>query len=155
MLTTHPHCHHRIVRHTHTQPSGTYEAIKALLMHRHPNTSQHPHTLDLLLAGGLAGQLTWLTCYPQDVIKSRMQAEPASTRRGSYYYARELWYSSTHRWRVFFKGFSAAIIRAFPANAATFFVYEQTMQFMYRSHKEHHPDIHSPFQPEYQHMTTE
>ncbi|RKP10217.1 mitochondrial carrier domain-containing protein [Thamnocephalis sphaerospora] len=109
---------------------GTYEALKELLILRHPDNLQHPRTLDLLLAGGIAGQMAWVTCYPQDVVKSRMQMEPAATRRSMWYYTQELWHTGNRNWRVFFKGFGTAMVRAFPANAATFFAYENVMEMM-------------------------
>ncbi|KAI8058075.1 mitochondrial carrier domain-containing protein [Syncephalis plumigaleata] len=109
---------------------GAYEAIKALLMRRHNHPQSSPQLLDLFIAGGLAGQAAWLVCYPQDVIKSRLQVDPVSSGHGSAYYARQLWREGGRNWRVFFRGFGTTMIRAFPANAATFLVYEHLMAWM-------------------------
>jgi solute carrier family 25 carnitine/acylcarnitine transporter 20/29 len=32
--------------------------------------------LGMIFAGGMAGVFCWLVCWPQDVIKSRMQSDP-------------------------------------------------------------------------------
>lgn len=95
----------------------------------------------LLLAGGLAGIgihpppsplvsplssrhagriAAWIPCYPQDVIKSRMQS--SAVHRSVLACARSI--LAEHGLRGFFKGFGPTIVRAFPANAATFFAYE-------------------------------
>lgn len=51
----------------------TYEATKRALAARR-GKDMPLTTADLLLAGGVAGFGAWLPCYPQDVIKSRMQS---------------------------------------------------------------------------------
>lgn len=105
---------------------GGYEIIKEILVQRHPDNDQHPRTLDLLLAGGLAGQIAWLTCYPQDMIKSRIQeSQRLSTVRAC---VRELWRDG--KFRIFWRGFGTTMLRAFPANAATFYVYEKCIEWM-------------------------
>ncbi|RKP23261.1 mitochondrial carrier domain-containing protein, partial [Syncephalis pseudoplumigaleata] len=106
---------------------GVYEGIKAWLMRRHADTRTSPPLLDLFIAGGLAGQAAWLVCYPQDVIKSRLQIDPAASGHGSAYYARQLWREGGRQWRVFFRGFGTTMVRAFPVNAVTFLVYEHMM----------------------------
>jgi len=107
---------------------GAYEALKQILSSRHPDNEQRPRTLDLLLAGGIAGQLAWVTCYPQDIIKSRIQAD---TRYKSMIHCTQvLWLEGNRNWRVFFRGFGTTMVRAFPANAATFFAYEKVMECM-------------------------
>ncbi|KAJ3123087.1 hypothetical protein HK098_002236 [Nowakowskiella sp. JEL0407] len=79
--------------------------------------------LELMIAGGIAGIAAWLPCYPQDVIKSVIQND---SRKGisTLTYARELLKQSNGSYKCFFKGFSATMARAFPANAATFVAYE-------------------------------
>ncbi|KAI9593931.1 mitochondrial carrier domain-containing protein [Syncephalis fuscata] len=112
---------------------GAYEGIKELLALRHANKLERPRPLDYLIAGGIAGQVAWLVCYPQDIIKSRLQIDPVSSGHGSAHYARLLWREGNRNFRVFFRGFGTAMIRAFPANAATFLVYENVMQWMEKS----------------------
>ncbi|KAL0169380.1 hypothetical protein M9458_033976, partial [Cirrhinus mrigala] len=57
----------------------------------------------LLLAGGMSGTASWLSTYPVDVINGRSQQ---SWRREG--------------WRVFTRGLTSTLLRAFPVNATTF-----------------------------------
>ncbi|ORZ00003.1 mitochondrial carrier domain-containing protein, partial [Lobosporangium transversale] len=108
----------------------TYEGGKRILAHlNHNGRVDQLTTPELLLAGGIAGFGAWVPCYPQDVIKSRMQSNL------SYKSSLECFRSlrveaSGGNWKVWFKGFGPTMARAFPANAATFFFYEMTMKFM-------------------------
>ncbi|XP_039108863.1 mitochondrial basic amino acids transporter [Hyaena hyaena] len=75
----------------------------------------------LLLAGGTSGILSWLSTYPVDVVKSRLQADGV---RGPPRYAGfadcvRLSYRA-EGWRVFTRGLTSTLLRAFPVNAATF-----------------------------------
>ncbi|KAI8639678.1 mitochondrial carrier domain-containing protein [Parasitella parasitica] len=83
-------------------------------------------TIDLLMAGGFSGFAAWVPSYPQDVIKSCYQNE---TRFKSY---RQVFTEILRRRgpRAFFNGIGPAMVRAFPANAATFFAYEMAMKAM-------------------------
>eukprot|EP00002_Diphylleia_rotans_P034104 TRINITY_DN7301_c0_g1_i2.p1 TRINITY_DN7301_c0_g1~~TRINITY_DN7301_c0_g1_i2.p1 ORF type:complete len:315 (-),score=44.80 TRINITY_DN7301_c0_g1_i2:132-1076(-) len=79
------------------------------------------------IVGGSAGVVSWATIYPVDVVKSRIQATnnvlgkgtkaPISGTRVAYEMYRSEGISS------FFRGFHLCLVRAFPVNAATFFVY--------------------------------
>ena len=91
-----------------------YESCKRI------NDSHSGGVLQSLLAGGLAGIIAWIPCYPQDVIKSRMQT--SKIHRNALECARHL--LREFGFWGFLRGFGPTIARAFPANAATFFVYE-------------------------------
>lgn len=93
-----------------------YEAMRSFL--RSPDGSLR--TTDLLLAGGIAGLGAWLPCYPQDAIKSRMQA--SSIYKSNLECAAAIYREAGLR--AFFRGFGPTMARAFPANAATFVAYE-------------------------------
>ncbi|KAI8473234.1 MAG: mitochondrial carrier domain-containing protein [Monoraphidium minutum] len=76
------------------------------------------------LAGGLAGMLAWLSVYPLDVVKSRIQARPARASRYS-----GAWHCAVQSVReegrgVFAKGLGATLSRAFVVNAAIFACFE-------------------------------
>ncbi|XP_043839646.1 mitochondrial basic amino acids transporter [Dromiciops gliroides] len=75
----------------------------------------------LLLAGGMSGIVSWLSTYPVDVIKSRLQADGV---RGVQQYSGILdcvcKSYQVEGWRVFTRGLTSTLLRAFPVNAATF-----------------------------------
>lgn len=93
----------------------------------------------VLLCGGLAGVVTWVSVFPLDVIKTRMQTqiiEPAATpllgssalpspRLGAVDTARKAYAEAG--WRVFFRGLTICSIRAFVVNAIQWAVYESVM----------------------------
>ncbi|TPX33366.1 hypothetical protein SmJEL517_g03701 [Synchytrium microbalum] len=105
---------------------GIYELSKRLLAGSNP---QEPLAAwQLLLAGGFAGIAAWLPCYPQDVLKSRIQSD---TRNAPIMeYVREIIKSGKGSYRGFFRGFGPTMVRAFPANAATFLTYELAIKAM-------------------------
>ncbi|KAK3814253.1 MAG: mitochondrial carrier domain-containing protein [Benniella sp.] len=87
----------------------------------------------LVVAGGFAGIAGWLSTYPTDVIKTRIQSQHDSIPKAQQYKgvwdcARQLY--KEEGMRVFFKGVNATVIRAFPCNAATFLVYSLAMRAM-------------------------
>jgi len=80
------------------------------------------------VAGGLAGMAGWTASIPMDVLKSRMQisrAEVSLMQLAQQIVAKE-------GASAFFKGWTAAMIRAFPANAAVFLGYELSYQHLAR-----------------------
>ncbi|PVU88898.1 hypothetical protein BB561_005653 [Smittium simulii] len=109
---------------------GSYEYLKHTFASLgRPATSNAPvpdaSALHMFLAGGFAGIFAWAVSYPQDVIKSRIQfnQSPISVSAMVKLLSAEA-RASNQGYKVFFKGFTPTILRAFPANAATFLVYE-------------------------------
>ncbi|KAI9312383.1 mitochondrial carrier domain-containing protein [Dichotomocladium elegans] len=80
-----------------------------------------------ILGGGLAGIAAWCSTYPADVIKTRIQAEP-NKYKGMIDCFRICY--QTEGYRVFFRGLTPTLLRAFPSNAATFFAYTWTMRLL-------------------------
>lgn len=76
-----------------------------------------------IISGGCAGIAAWLPCYPQDVLKSRIQS---SVNKVGLVEATATLFK-TAGMKGFYKGFTPTMIRAFPANAATFMGYEFVM----------------------------
>ncbi|XP_077179790.1 mitochondrial basic amino acids transporter isoform X1 [Paroedura picta] len=75
----------------------------------------------LLLAGGMSGIVSWLSTYPVDVIKSRLQADGVGgvvQYKGILDCVQKSYHSEG--WRVFTRGLTSTLLRAFPVNAATF-----------------------------------
>lgn len=83
-------------------------------------------TFDLLMAGGLSGFAAWVPAYPQDVIKSNFQNDLRYKSIGQV--AKTLYKTSGPK--AFINGLGPTLVRAFPANAATFFAYEMAMNAM-------------------------
>jgi solute carrier family 25 ornithine transporter 2/15 len=78
------------------------------------------------LSGGFAGQLGWVVSIGADTIKSRMQT--SDNPQGIIATGREIY--RLGGWKGFFSGVEAAMIRAFPANAALFLGYEVSRRMM-------------------------
>ncbi|KAF9570568.1 hypothetical protein EC968_001687 [Mortierella alpina] len=108
----------------------TYEGTKRILAHfNHSGRVEDLSTPELLLAGGIAGFGAWVPCYPQDVVKSRMQSNLSYQSTLECFRSLQV-EARGGNWKVWFKGFGPTMARAFPANAATFFFYEMTMKVM-------------------------
>lgn len=71
----------------------------------------------LFLSGGLAGCLTWISTYPFDVIKTRIQLDTNNTYSGMFDCFRQS--ITKDGYRVLFRGISSALYRAFSTNAVT------------------------------------
>ncbi|XP_069842167.1 mitochondrial carnitine/acylcarnitine carrier protein-like [Dendropsophus ebraccatus] len=83
----------------------------------------------ILLAGGVAGMCNWVVAIPMDVLKSRFQTAPDGQYRGFLDVLREVLRDEGPR--GLYKGFTAAMLRAFPANAACFLGFEASMKFLH------------------------
>ena len=90
-----------------------------------PN-SPHP-TASIMISGGLAGAISWTAVYPFDVVKTYIQINSSShnsnSKQGGVISTVVSLYKE-YGIRIFFRGLGTTIIRAFPVNAATFYVYE-------------------------------
>jgi len=80
----------------------------------------------VLTAGAIGGIGYWVSCFPFDVIKSRIQTEPSDMAQRQY---KSTWdaavkLNKAEGWRGFWRGFTPCMLRACPANAACFFAYE-------------------------------
>ncbi|KAK4516271.1 Glucosamine-6-phosphate isomerase (Glucosamine-6-phosphate deaminase) (GNPDA) (GlcN6P deaminase) [Mucor velutinosus] len=107
----------------------TYEFICRIMTTSDPNSINNS-TYELsgpkiILAGGSAGIVAWCSTYFADVVKTRIQSEPERYKgfidciKSSY---------RNEGWRIFFRGLTPTILRAFPSNAATFAAYTWTMK---------------------------
>lgn len=86
-------------------------------------------------AGGMAGTFSWMFSFPIDVIKSRFQADGMKSGRQIYAGIIDCAIKSyeTEGKRVFFRGCSATLLRAFPMNAICFVVVANTLKYFDRS----------------------
>ncbi|GAB5368684.1 hypothetical protein AAMO2058_001340800 [Amorphochlora amoebiformis] len=84
-----------------------------------------PSLRQCFAAGGICGGITWLSTYPFDVIRNRVQADSADPLkrkyRGTWHCAAEI--ASREGFSGFFKGLTACMIRAVPVNACIFTTY--------------------------------
>ncbi|OBZ85677.1 Mitochondrial basic amino acids transporter [Choanephora cucurbitarum] len=79
----------------------------------------------VILAGGSAGIVAWCSTYFADVVKTRVQSEP-DRYKGFFDCIKRSYHNEG--WRIFFRGLTPTILRAFPSNAATFAAYTWTMK---------------------------
>lgn len=84
--------------------------------------------LRLCLYGAMSGYAMWLSVYPIDFIKSRIQTDSLETPKykGIKDVVRTVF--KEQGVKGFFKGFVPTILRAAPANAATFYAFEITIR---------------------------
>ncbi|XP_004086429.1 mitochondrial carnitine/acylcarnitine carrier protein [Oryzias latipes] len=103
----------------------TYEYLKCALTPAGQSVS-HLSTPNILLAGGVAGVLNWTVALPPDVLKSNFQTAPDGRYSGVWDILRTLLHEEGPR--GLYKGFSAVLLRAFPANAACFLGFEVALK---------------------------
>ncbi|ETW03752.1 hypothetical protein, variant [Aphanomyces invadans] len=110
---------------------GMFQATLRHLQSQRANGLKSNPTQDaasMLFAGGCAGVVSWAIIYPLDVVKSVIQSLPTTAPKSDLSLPRQakLLYS-VHGLRIFTKGLGTTMLRAFPVNAVTFYVYEMTM----------------------------
>lgn len=108
----------------------TFEALVQREMHRDNIPRNEVESWKMCLFGGLAGYALWSSVYPVDVIKSNMQTDNYKKPKyaNSFQAAKSVY--ATYGPRGFMKGFLPTILRAAPANAVTFLMFEQTMRLL-------------------------
>ena len=79
----------------------------------------------IFAAGGAAGVGIWVSTYPIDVVKTRMQAAPPNTYKNLFEVAISIYKQGGHR--GFWNGLVPTIYRAFTLHSAIFFFYERTL----------------------------
>jgi solute carrier family 25 carnitine/acylcarnitine transporter 20/29 len=108
---------------------GSYEWAKKFLR---KEGESNLASWKLLTAGSLGGFNYWFATYPLDVIKSAIQSDKLSVTERKYSgiidCVKKLYREGGYR--RFFLGLSPCLIRSLPANAACFFGYEKTKQFI-------------------------
>uniref|UniRef100_A0A673IJL2 Mitochondrial carnitine/acylcarnitine carrier protein-like n=1 Tax=Sinocyclocheilus rhinocerous TaxID=307959 RepID=A0A673IJL2_9TELE len=92
----------------------TYEYLKQFLTPE-GECVHHLSTSRVLLAGGIAGMLNWLIALPADVLKSNYQTATDGRYRGLRDVLKTLLREEGAH--ALYKGLSAVMLRAFPANA--------------------------------------
>ena len=95
---------------------------------------EQPSTSSILFSGGCAGCASWAPIYPMDVIKTYIQNNPQD-KRSAFSIATALY--KQHGARHFGRGLGPVIVRAFPVNGVTFYVYEQCKRALGIERKHH------------------
>ncbi|AEY95953.1 FADL264Cp [Eremothecium gossypii FDAG1] len=100
---------------------ASYEATKAYLNAR--SGTNELSIKNVCLAGGMAGVSMWVGVFPIDTIKTELQS--SNTRQTMMEATRKI-YNTRGGIKGFFPGIGPALLRSFPANAATFLGVELT-----------------------------
>ena len=79
---------------------------------------------EIVWAGGLAGCIAWTLVVPADTVCSQMQATVGRGPRPSMIAVATRIYREAGLFHGLFRGWTAIMLRAFPANAATFLGFE-------------------------------
>ncbi|XP_072287008.1 mitochondrial ornithine transporter 1-like [Pyxicephalus adspersus] len=101
---------------------GGYELSKSVLSR---NSGGQPGPVVVTLSGGVGGACFWLSVYPVDSVKSRIQVlSVAAPQEGFLLSLLHI----VRREGIFplYSGLTPTVIRAFPSNAALFLAYEMT-----------------------------
>ena len=108
---------------------ASYEILLDILSA--PESRGNVGPLAPIIAGGLAGMISWTSTFPCDVVKSKMQADGID---GKYLYKgfTDCLIKSyrTGGFRGFFTGLGPTLLRAFPTNGIIFFVYDLVSKFL-------------------------
>jgi hypothetical protein len=105
---------------------GSYEAYCSLAAWKEGRERNELGAAEMFVAGGLAVVTGWSIIFPMDVVKSKMQT--AGLAKASTYQVIKNTLK-TEGIRAFYQGWSAAVMRAFPANAALLLGVETSKRF--------------------------
>eukprot|EP00808_Paulinella_micropora_P014878 g29976.t1 len=83
--------------------------------------------LALLTAGGLAGLVSWVVCYPVDVVKANWQSLSPDQAANTTIAQLAHRHYQAEGYRFFTRGLGITCLRSFPVSAITFLVYEKCM----------------------------
>ncbi|ORX93539.1 mitochondrial carrier [Basidiobolus meristosporus CBS 931.73] len=109
-----------------------YEYLVQRAMQKENKARDQLATWKVCIFGAAAGYAMWLTVYPIDIVKSKLQTDSFDSASQKYKSmidcARKTF---AHEGAAgFFRGIAPCIIRAAPANAATFVGFEFAMRFL-------------------------
>ncbi|KAI4331448.1 hypothetical protein MLD38_029635 [Melastoma candidum] len=106
----------------------TYEYVREKL---HPGCRKNGQETmrTMLVAGGLAGVVSWAGSYPLDVVKTRLQSQSGSSPK-RYMGITDCFRRSIQEegYRVLWRGLGTAVARAFVVNGAIFVAYELALR---------------------------
>ncbi|KAG0236063.1 Mitochondrial carrier protein ymc2 [Actinomortierella wolfii] len=111
---------------------AAYEYLVQRAMRLENKERSELSTLKVIAYGACAGYAMWITVYPIDVIKSKLQTDGFTSSTRQYSSALDCARKTLAKEGVagFFKGFAPCILRAAPANAMTFLGFELAMRVL-------------------------
>lgn len=109
----------------------TYEFLIEQAIKRKGGERKDLSTPELLVCGALAGDALWLSSYPLDVVKSRLQSD-AFGEKAKFKNSRDVFQTI---WKEsgalgFWRGITPTLIRAIPCSAGTFATVELTLRLL-------------------------
>ncbi|RKP12461.1 mitochondrial carrier domain-containing protein [Piptocephalis cylindrospora] len=109
---------------------AAYESLVQRECARSGRVREDLGTLEVCAYGAAAGYAMWISMYPIDLVKSRMQTDGWTAKDRQFTSAidctRQIWAQSG--FRGFWKGLTPCLLRAAPANAVTFLGFEWAMR---------------------------
>ncbi|KAK5129773.1 hypothetical protein LTR08_002839 [Meristemomyces frigidus] len=110
----------------------SFEYLMAAELRRNPGlTRKEVPTWKIAAYGGLAGEMLWISSYPFDVVKSKMQTDGWGAKQ-RYSSMRDA-FAQTFRQEGllgFWRGVGPTLLRAMPVSAGTFAVVEMVMNYI-------------------------
>lgn len=103
---------------------ASYEVCKKML-NKSSSTGDEINITNVCISGGVAGMSMWLVVFPIDTIKTKLQASAGQHKQSMVEATKEI-YRIRGGIKGFFPGLGPALLRSFPANAATFLGVELT-----------------------------
>lgn len=109
---------------------ATYEALVSKEIAAKRITREDIPGWKLCMFGGLSGYALWLVIYPVDVVKSKLQTDSLTkpTYKSSLSVFKDVY--AKNGVKGFYRGFVPTMLRAAPANGATFAAFELTMRLL-------------------------
>lgn len=100
----------------------------SIVLHRPGQSKDEIGPVKTMIAGGIGGASLWISIFPADVIKSRMQIQGISASMFSV--GMEI--VKKEGFLTLYSGLTPTICRTIPATAVLFLVYEYSKKFMYQ-----------------------
>ena len=111
---------------------GVYETVRRLEAEARGVGVEQLTVAELLIAGSVGGLSYWVGTYPIDCVKSAIQADDIRKEHrrfgGMADAARSMWAEGGVK--RFFKGITPCLMRAAPANAVCFLLYEKSIKLL-------------------------
>ncbi|XP_063791706.1 mitochondrial ornithine transporter 1-like isoform X2 [Pseudophryne corroboree] len=101
---------------------GGYELSSSIL---NQSSTHQPGALVVTVSGGVGGACFWLSVYPVDSVKSRIQVLSGASHPEGFLLSL-LHILRTEGILTLYSGLMPTVVRAFPSNAALFLAYEMT-----------------------------